>query len=83
MLSSLLAFASGLAAKVALPVKRDPIDIEIIVALQTELDDLRRELNETRLLLEATRPLRRAQSIGKWRRNSRSIGKRSRCNSTR
>jgi hypothetical protein len=55
MLSSLLAFASGLAAKVALPIKRDPIDIEIIVRLQTELNDLRRDFNETLTRVERQR----------------------------
>ena len=32
-----------------------------VAALQAKVDDLRRELNDARLLLEATRPLRRAQ----------------------
>ena len=58
MLSSTLAYAISLAAS-ACP-KRDPMTSNI-AALQTELDDLSRQLNETRLLLEATRPLRRAQ----------------------
>ena len=55
MLSSLLAFASGLAAKVILPVKRDPIDVEIIVRLQTELDNLRRQFDETLTRVERQR----------------------------
>ena len=55
MLSSLLAFASGLAAKVVLSIKRDPIDIEIIVRLQTELNDLRRDFNETLTHVERQR----------------------------
>jgi hypothetical protein len=55
MLSSILAFASGLAAKVVLPIKRDPIDIEIIVRLQTELNDLRRDFNETLTRVERQR----------------------------
>ena len=55
MLSSLLAFASGLAAKVVLPIKRDPIDVEIIVRLQTELNDLRRQFDETLTRVERQR----------------------------
>ena len=55
MLSSLLAFASGLAAKVVLPIKRDPIDIEIIIRLQTELNDLRRDFGETLTRVERQR----------------------------
>ena len=61
LISATLAFlVSAIGAKRP-KIERDPVDVDIIVAQQTEIDDLRRQLREARLLVDTTRPIRRAQ----------------------
>ena len=54
LLSALAFLASAISAKRP-KIERDPIDVEIIVHLQTELDDLRRQFDETLTRVERQR----------------------------
>ena len=60
ILSALAFLVSAIGAKRP-KIERDPVDVDIVVAQQTEIDDLRRQLREARLLVDTTRPIRRAQ----------------------